>query len=79
MDAILNLRLEAVKRHLLTTNRSILAIGTDCGFGNADYLKRLFKKRFGLSMRAYRRQASAARADPSVSGSRPARRDDPSE
>ena len=56
MDAILNLRLEAVKRHLLTTNRSILAIGTDCGFGNPDHLKRLFKKRFGLSMREYRRQ-----------------------
>ena len=56
MDAILNVRLEAVKRGLATTNRSILALGTDCGFGNADYLKRLFKKRFGLSMRDYRRQ-----------------------
>ena len=56
MDAILNLRLEAVRHQLRTTNRTILAIGTDCGFGNADYLKRLFKKRFGLSMREYRRK-----------------------
>ena len=55
MDAILNIRLEAVKRGLAATNRSILAIGTDCGFGNADYLKRLFKGRFGMSMRDYRR------------------------
>lgn len=55
MDAILNIRLEAVKRGLAATNRSILAIGTDCGFGNADYLKRLFKSRFGMSMRDYRR------------------------
>ena len=54
MDEILAVRLEAVKRALKTTNRKILAIGRECGFGNPDYLKRLFKKRYGMSMREWR-------------------------
>ena len=54
MDAILALRLDAVKRLLETTDRKLLAIGAECGFRNPDYLKRLFKSRFGMSMRAWR-------------------------
>lgn len=54
MDAILTTRLNAVKYALKTTDRRILAIGRECGFGNPDYLKRLFKAHFGLSMREWR-------------------------
>lgn len=57
MDAIIALRLAAVCERLKKSKRNLLSIGTECGFRNADYLKRLFKKRFGLSMRDYRRQA----------------------
>ena len=54
MDAILATRLNAVKYALKTTDRKIVAIGRSCGFGNPDYLKRLFKARFGISMREWR-------------------------
>ena len=61
MDAILDERLAAVKHALRTTDRKILAIGRECGFGNHDYLKRLFKKRFGMSMREWRTDSKPTR------------------
>ncbi len=54
MDTILAVRLAAVRERLEKTNRKILSIGAECGFGNPDYLKRLFRKRFGMSMREWR-------------------------
>ena len=58
MDTILAVRLDAVKKMLAGTSRTILAIGESCGFGDPNHLKRLFKKRFGMSMREWRlRQA----------------------
>ena len=54
MDAILSVRLTAVKRLLETTDRKLLDIGASCGFRSQDYLKRLFKSRFGMSMREWR-------------------------
>ena len=54
MDAILATRLNAVKYALKTTDRKIVAIGRSCGFRNPDHLKRLFRKRFGMSMRTWR-------------------------
>ena len=54
MDAILSIRLAAVKDRVEKTDRKFIAIGAECGFRNPDYLKRLFSKRFGMSMRAWR-------------------------
>ena len=54
LEDILDVRLSEVKRLLKKTNRTILQIGLDCGFNDPDNLKRLFKKRFGMSMRDYR-------------------------
>ena len=54
MDAILSIRLAAVKERVEKTERKFIAIGAECGFRNPDYLKRLFSKRFGMSMRAWR-------------------------
>lgn len=54
MDAILSIRLAAVKERVEKTDRKFIAIGAECGFRNPDYLKRLFRKRFGMSMRAWR-------------------------
>ena len=54
MDAILSIRLAAVKERVEKTDRKFIAIGAECGFRNPDYLKRLFRKRFGMSMRTWR-------------------------
>ena len=54
MDAILSIRLAAVKERVEKTDRKFIAIGAECGFRNPDYLKRLFRKHFGMSMRAWR-------------------------
>ena len=52
--AITMRRLDEVKRLLGKTNLSIRAISTACGFSNANHLKNLFRRIYGLSMRAYR-------------------------
>ena len=57
MDAILSIRLAAVKERVEKTDRKFIAIGAECGFRNPDYLKRLFRKRFGMSMREWRAAA----------------------
>lgn len=54
MDSILAVRLAAVCERLKRSKRKIRDIGAECGFRNADYLKRLFRKKFGVSMREYR-------------------------
>jgi len=53
-EDIQEIRLAEVRRLLGQTNRTILQIGRDCGFNDPDHLKRVFKKRFGTSMRLYR-------------------------
>ena len=57
LEDILDARLTEVKRQLQNTNHPILRIGHDCGFNDPANLKRLFKKRFGVSMRDYRKSA----------------------
>ena len=54
LDAILGIRLAAVRDRIEKTDRKFLTIGAECGFRNPDYLKRLFRKRFGMSMRTWR-------------------------
>ena len=56
LEDILDVRLAEVRRQLKKTRRPVLQIGRDCGFKAPNYLKRLFKKRFGMSMREYRAQ-----------------------
>ena len=60
LEEILDVRLAEVRRQLKKTERSILQIGRDCGFKVPNHLKRLFKKRFGVSMRDYRKSAETA-------------------
>ena len=55
-DAIATARLEEVRRRLTSTHDTIEQISSDCGWPNANSLKNLFKRRFGMSMRAYRNQ-----------------------
>ena len=58
LEAILARRLDEVKRLLEGTNLRMSEIATRCGYRDANYLKNLFKKRFGMSMRAWRTQSS---------------------
>jgi LacI family transcriptional regulator len=53
---ILATRLAAVRRELRNSRTPIGKITKSCGFNDPASLKRLFKNRYGLSMRAYREQ-----------------------
>jgi len=54
-DVILTIRLNEVKRLLRTTSDPLAAIAAACGWKNPTSLKNLFKRRFGLSMSAWRK------------------------
>ena len=47
-------RLTLVCRMLETTNTPIARIGEFCGFNDDLWLKRLFRRRFGMTMREWR-------------------------
>jgi len=55
-ETITRHRLDAVKKLLATTNRSIKIVSESCGYTDLAYLKTLFKKRFGTTMREWRSQ-----------------------
>ena len=57
-NAIVRVRLEEVKRRLVSTRDTIEKISNDCGWPNANSLKNLFKRRFGKSMREFRAKPS---------------------
>ena len=55
LHTLLDIRLSAVQDKLKNTQLPIAKITTNCGFRNQNYAKNLFKKRFGMSMREWRR------------------------
>ena len=55
LDALIDVRLEHVRALLTSTTLSIEEITSLCKFRTQTYLKRLFKARYGLTMRDYRR------------------------
>lgn len=58
-ETLINLRLNEVRRLLATTRESIDAIALTCGYDSPNYLKNLFKKRFGMTMRDFRKSQRA--------------------
>ena len=58
-EAIVLARLEHVRHELRATRKPIERIAGDCGFSSAVYLANLFRKRFGTTMRAFRKAAVA--------------------
>ena len=56
-ETIITTRLDEVKRRLSTTRDSIATISAQCGYTNPNYLKNLFRRRFGVSMRDWRKRA----------------------
>ncbi len=57
--ALTERRLREVERLLKSTKTMITDIVVRAGFGNANHLKRLFKSRYGVTMREFRTAASA--------------------
>ena len=55
MEMIIGIRLDEIKTRLVSTNMRIGAVTSACGFKSENYAKNLFKKRFGMSMREWRR------------------------
>lgn len=55
LAALIRIRLEKTKQLLAETSRSISHISAACGFRNPSYLKNLFRRRVGMSMRDYRK------------------------
>ena len=51
-------RLDEVCRLLKNTRRSVIAIASQCGFRSAGRLSHLFKQRFGVSIREWRKAGS---------------------
>ena len=60
LEEITNRRLGEVKRLLASTELSILQVGRQAGFNDPDNLKRLFRKRFGVPMRDWRKASRLA-------------------
>lgn len=56
-EAILRVRLDEVRRRLVQTDETINAITEACGWESPAPLKALFKKRFGVPMREWRRRS----------------------
>lgn len=53
------IRMENVRRLLANTRRPVGGIAASCGYPNANHLGKLFRKRFGLTMSDYRRNAQS--------------------
>lgn len=56
VEYLTRLRLEEAVRLLNTTNLSIDAISSRCGFSDGNYFSKVFRSRMGLSPRAFRQQ-----------------------
>jgi transcriptional regulator GlxA family with amidase domain len=52
---MLRIRLDEVKRRLRLTDEPIASITAACGWTNPTPPKTLFRRRFGMSMRDYRK------------------------
>lgn len=59
LDEIQNARLERVERLLRETDLPLTEVCTRCGYSTDVHLRRIFKRRFGCSMRGYRNSGSA--------------------
>ena len=57
--SIIERRLKEVCRLLSSTTLSISDVATHCGYPDTNYLKNLFRRRFGMSMRDYRKQQTS--------------------
>lgn len=55
LEAITRIRLKEVQRRLRSSDLPIDRIAQDCGFSDSSYLMTLFRRKFGVTMREWRR------------------------
>ncbi len=55
-SVINSVRLSQAKQLLLTTDLSITYIGTECGFCDGNYFSTVFKKKYGITPKQFRKQ-----------------------
>lgn len=53
---LIDCRLDAAARRLLTTGQSVTDIAADCGFASGSYFTKLFRERFRMTPMAYRKK-----------------------
>ena len=53
-EAIESVRMDKLKRLLVSTRRPIAVIAAECGFRNANSLSHRFRNKFGVSLREFR-------------------------
>ena len=58
-DAIINRRLDALRKLLRSSDDAIATVCKKCGFGSENHPKKLFRQRFGTSMRDFRKAAQS--------------------
>jgi len=63
------LRLGEVRNRLMTTGQTVEAIAASVGFGDADSLRRIFRRRYGIPPGDYRERFNSSRGGPTDSGS----------
>lgn len=61
LEAIQEVRFDALTKMLLASDKPIVTLGRTCGFTNPTWLKTLFRKRYGLTMSEYRARAGRMR------------------
>jgi transcriptional regulator GlxA family with amidase domain len=64
IDYLQNLRIEEAKRLLEATNVPVENIGFEVGYEDASFVRRLFKRKTGLTAGAYRRMFQAVPGSP---------------
>jgi len=67
LEAILRIRFTELKRRLSSSGASIGKITAACGFKCESHAKRMFKKRFGISMREWRTRSKVPYSRPKPS------------
>ena len=68
LSAISSCRFQAVERMLQETSCTIDQISQKCGYGSPNHLMKMFKRKFGMSMREYRNQNRATESPLSSNG-----------
>lgn len=54
VDYLIDLRLDAARRLMIKSDKNISEIALDCGFSDSNYFSRQFRKRLGVTPKAYR-------------------------
>jgi LacI family transcriptional regulator len=60
-EEITRVQLERAQRFLVETELKVAAVAENCGFTQAKYFCQVFRRRFGITPAAFRRQAASAR------------------